>query len=105
MYHVRHFRDAAKAVARERLLDDYQKAGQELEKAGQVLRLFTAEGIAAETPFHEVQETAFSILGRDELSEVADRITGQAGPDEQALQWEHVGLPAPRFKRQLRPIL
>lgn len=105
LYHVRHFRDAAKAVARARLLDDYQKASQELEKAGQVLRLFTAEGIAAETPFHEVQETAFSILGRDELSEVADRITGQAGPDEQAFQWEHVDLLAPRFKRQLRPIL
>jgi TnpA family transposase len=105
LYHVRHFRDEAKAVARERLLDGYQKASQELEKAGQVLRLFTADGIPAETPFHKVQETAFSILGRDELSEVADRIAGQPGPDEQALQWEHIDLLAPRFKRQLRPIL
>lgn len=105
LYHVRHFREEAKVAARDKLLEGYQEASQDLEKAGEVLKLFTADSIAAETPFHEVRETAFSILDRDKLLEVAGRITGPVGLDEQAFQWEQVDALATRFKRQLRPVI
>lgn len=105
LYHVRHFRAEAKVAARGKLLEGYQEASQDLEKAGEVLKLFTADSIAAETPFHEVRETAFAILERDKLLEVAGRITGPAGLDEQAFQWEQVDALATRFKRQLRPVI
>ena len=105
LYHVRHFREEAKVAARDKLLEGYQKANQDMEKAGEVLKLFTADSIAAETPFHEVQETAFAILGREKLLEVANRIAATPGLDEQVFQWEHIDSLAIRFKRQLRPVI
>ena len=105
LYHVRHFREEAKVAARDKLLEGYQKANQDMEKAGEVLKLFTADSIAAETPFHEVQETAFAILGREKLLEVANRIAATPGLDEQVFQWEHIDSLATRFKRQLRPVI
>ncbi len=94
-----------KTVAKAKLFDAYREASQNMGKAGQVLKLFITESIAAETPFHKVQESAFSILGRDKLSKVADQISDSASLDENVFQWEHVGQMAPRFKRNLRSIL
>ena len=105
LYHVRQFHEEARTVAKVKLFEAYQEASQNMEKAGQILKLFTTESIASETPFHEVQTSAFSILGRDKLSEVADRISDSDSLDEKIFQWKHVEKMATRFKRQLRPIL
>jgi TnpA family transposase len=105
LYHVRQFYEEARAEGKERLFEAYQVANKNREKAGQVLKLFTSKSIASKTPFHEVQASAFAILERDRLSEVADQIADPNHLDEKSFQWEHIEKMAPRFKRQLRFVL
>lgn len=45
IYNVRHYIDAAKKHAKEQLYEYHEGNGQDLEKAGQVLKLFTDENI------------------------------------------------------------
>ncbi len=105
LYHVRQFKEEARAESKQRLLDAYQAADQDREKAGLVLKLFTSDKIPANTPFQQVQDSAFAILERDKLSEVADQISDPHYLDEKVFQWEYIEQIATRFKRQLRPVL
>ena len=105
IYHVRRYADEAKEAAKERIYDYRMEGNQHLPKAGQVLKLFTDDHIAAQTPFQDVQAQAFRILERSTLDLVAEHIATHARFDEAALQWEHVDKLAPQFKRHLRPIL
>lgn len=105
IHHVRQYRDAAKAVAKERVYESRSQGNEDLESVGQLLKLFTDDGIPPLTPFHAVQAKAFRILERDKIAFVADHITTKVTVDETAFQWEHVDTLAPRFKRHLRPIL
>ena len=70
-----------------------------------MLKLFTNDSIAEETPFHQVQAQAFSILERPKLDFIADHIATKARFDETAFQWEHIDKLAHQFKRNLRLIL
>jgi TnpA family transposase len=81
------------------------ESNQDLKKAGQVLKLFTDDSIAEDTPFSRVQTKAFSILERQKLDFIADHIVTNVSFDETAFQWEHVDKLAHQFKRHLRPIL
>jgi TnpA family transposase len=105
IYHVRRYTDEAKEAAKERIYNYRMEGNQHLPKAGRVLKLFTDDRIAAQTPFQDVQAQAFRILERAALDVVAEHIATNARFDETSLQWEHVDGLAPQFKRQLRPIL
>src|SRR5262249_25167261 len=105
LYHVRRYMDEAKEKAKERVAAYYLEGNQNLPKAGQVLKLFTDNRIAAQTPFGDVQARAFTILPRARLECVADRLTTDTHFDETAWQWEQLDVLAPQFKRHLRPIL
>lgn len=105
IYHVRQFHDEARTEGKIKLLEAYQTIDKDREKAGQVLKLFTCESIAADTPFHKVQASAFAILERNRLAEVADQITDSSSLNEKVFQWVHIEKMAIRFKRQLRPAL
>jgi hypothetical protein len=105
IHHVRQYIDEAQNVAKERVYQHRIEANQDLQKAGQVLKLFTNNSIAEQTPFHQVQAQAFSILQRDKLDFVADHIAKNVRFDETAFQWEHIDKLANQFKRNLRPIL
>ncbi|MGO9688005.1 MAG: Tn3 family transposase, partial [Syntrophobacteraceae bacterium] len=105
IYNVRRYIDGAKGAAKERVYECQIESNQNLKKAGQVLKLFTDDGIAVDTPYQDVQATAFSILERPKLALVADHIATNAKFDETAFQWEHIDELAPQFKRHLRPIL
>jgi TnpA family transposase len=103
--HVRQYTDSAKEVAKDQVYEHRDESHENLQKAGQVLKLFTAADIAAHVPFHEVQAQAFTILEREKLDFIADHMTKHAQVDETAFQWNHVDTLAPQFKRHLRPIL
>jgi TnpA family transposase len=105
LHHVRRYADEAKEAAQERVVHYRLEGNANLPKAGQVLKLFTDDRIAAQTPFQEVQAQAFRILARPALDVVADHIATNARFDEHALQWAHVDTLAPQFKRHLRPIV
>ncbi len=105
IYHVRQYIDEAKAAAKDRVYEYRLEHNRNLYKAGQVLKLFTDDTIAGQTPFEIVQTRAFTILERQQLERMADHITENAQLDETLFQWEHVDKMANRFKRRLRPIL
>jgi TnpA family transposase len=105
LYNVRRFGDEAKAAAKDKVYACYVESNRNLKRAGQVLKLFADDSIAADTPFQDVQATAFTILERQELTLVADQIATNARFDETAFQWEHVDELARQFKRHLRPIV
>ncbi|MEM9008534.1 MAG: Tn3 family transposase [Cyanobacteria bacterium P01_F01_bin.86] len=104
-YNVRRYIEASKSAAKEQVYEYRIEGNQNLQKAGQVLKLFTDDSIAKTASFQEVQAKAFEILERQKLDFVADHIVSQAKFDETAFQWEHVDTLAPQFKRNLRPVL
>jgi TnpA family transposase len=105
IHHVRRYTEEAKEAAKERVYTSHLESNHNLQKAGHVLKLFTDDRIAATTPFHEVQTTAFGILDRSKLESVADQMATHVRFDETAFHWDHVDALALQFKRQLRPIL
>jgi len=105
LHHVRRYNDAAKGAAKEGVYAHRIEGNENLQKAGQVLKLFTDDSVPQGTPFHEVQARAFGILERRKLDFIADHITAKARFDETAFQWEYIDQLAPRFKRHLRSIL
>jgi len=105
IYYVRQYTEAAQEVAKDRVYTARIAGNEHLHKAGQVLKLFTDERIAAHTPFQDVQAQAFAILDREQLDSVADQIVTRGRFDETAFQWDHIDTLAPQFKRHLRPVL
>ena len=105
IHHVRRYHEAAKTVAKERVYASRSEGNEDLDRAGQVLRLFTDDGIPQQTPFHQVRAKAFRILERDKIDFVADHITTKMKFDETAFQWEHMDELAHQFKRHVRPLL
>ncbi len=105
IYNVRRYRDGAKEAAKDQVYELRTEGNEDLDKAAQVLKLFTDDGIPQQTPFHEVQVKAFSILASHKIDFVADHLTKTVKFDETAFQWEHIDALALQFKRHLRPIL
>ncbi len=105
IYNVRRYRDGAKEAAKDQVYELRTEGNEDLDKAAQVLKLFTDDGIPQQTPFHEVQVKAFSILASHKIDFVADHLTKTVKFDETAFQWEHIDDLALQFKRHLRPIL
>jgi hypothetical protein len=105
IHHVRRSADNAQVAAKARVYELSLESNQNLQKAGQVLKLFTDDRIASNTPFEKVQAQAFSILERQKLSSIADHLITEAREDETAFTWEYIDRLAHQFKRHLRPIL
>lgn len=105
IYKVKQYVEESKVAAKEQVYEYHVEGNQNLQKAGQILKLFTDDNIAETTTFREVQARAFEILERQKLVFIADHIATQATFDETAFQWEHVDTLARRFKCNLRPIL
>ncbi len=105
LHHVREFSDDAKKVARQRAYEQHAEASQNLQKAGEVLRIFTDERIGDTVPFREARAKAFDILEREKLESVANRIAAKEGFDEAAFEWEHIERLGKQFKYHLRPVV
>lgn len=105
IHNDRRYIDQAKSAAKERVYVFQVERNQNLQKAGQILKLFTDGNIDENTPFQAVQARAFVILERQKLDRIADHIVTNARFDEAAFQWDHIDTLAHQFKRNLRPIL
>jgi len=100
---VKQYADEAKATAKGTVYEHRGTSNQDLPKAGEVLKLFTAE-YEPNTPFCSIQEKAFAILDRQRLTSLADSLVNEASIDEIAFEWEHIDSMARRFKQHLRPL-
>lgn len=105
IYKVREYSDEAKEVSKEKVYEYVLENNKNLQKAGQVLRLFTSDAIADNTPFYQVRTKAFKILERQKLESLATHITKNTKLDEVAFEWNHIDKLANQFKLYLRPIL
>ena len=105
IYDARGYIDDTKNAAKERMYESLVESNQDLQKAGKVLKIFTDNSIAGDTPFYQVQAKAFGILERQKLDSIADHISENVRFNETAIQWEHVDKLASQFNRHLRPIL
>lgn len=105
IHKVKRYVEDSKVAAKERVYEYRIETNQNLEKAGQVLKLFTDDSIPEDASFQSVQATAFGILDRQKLAFVAEHIVTEATFDETAFQWEHIDTLAQGFKCNLRPIL
>jgi len=86
---VKQYSDEAKATAKRAVYDYRGTSNHDLPKAGEVLKLFTAE-YEHHTPFCTVQEKAFELLDRQRLTSVANYLVNEASCDEIAFEWEHI---------------
>ena len=86
IYNVRQYTDEAKAAAKDRVYQLSIENNENLQKAGHVLKLFTDDSIAENTPFCEVQAQAFGILPRQKLLLIADQIATKTRFDETEFQ-------------------
>ncbi len=100
---VKQYSDEAKATAKRTVYEYRGTSNQDMPKAGEVLKLFTAE-YERDTPFCTVQEKAFALLDQQRLTRVADYLVNEASCDEIAFEWEHIDSMARRFKHHLRPL-
>ena len=74
-----------------------------MTKGGQLLKLFTDEGIAGSLPFAEVRRQAFAMLDAARLDALAEYLATKARFDEKAFEWQHLDKAAQRIKLNLRP--
>ena len=100
---VKQYSDEAKATAKGAVYEYRHVNNHDLPKAGEVLKLFTAE-YEGNTSFGTVQEQAFALLDRQRLTRVAEYMVNEASFDETTFEWEHIDSTARRFKQHLRPL-
>lgn len=105
IYNIRNYNDKAKTYTKEKIYELHIEKGQNFEKAGYVLKIFTDKNIEPHTPFHEVRNRAFSILEPNKIVSVADQIVKDAKLDSTVFQWKYIDSLATRFKIHLRPII
>jgi TnpA family transposase len=105
LHHVRKHGDDAREAAKEMVYALRVATNADITKGGQILKLFTDDGIAGSLPFEEVRRKAFAMLDAPRLDAVADYLTTQARFDEKAFEWQHLDRAAQRIKVNLRPIL
>ena len=105
IHQVRSYIGWSKLAAKE-LLAAYQlEHNRNLQRAGQVLHLFTDDSISADTPFGQVQAQAFEFVERSVLTLLADNLTNNSNLDEVELQWVSLETKAVEFKRRLRRVI
>lgn len=84
-FHQRVFEDAAKAYAKEQIIQYQIEANEHLSKIPSVLELFTDPHIPDDTPFRRVRKMAFEVLPREDFPMVSRHIR-QATLDSKALE-------------------
>lgn len=77
IHHVRQVKARAKAMAKEQVYQDWQRASRNIGKAADVLELFLNDEIAPETRFQSVQEQAFKVLNAKDLTSVCRYLSNQ----------------------------
>ena len=105
LHHVRKHGDDARDAARELVYNFRVATNADMTKGGQVLKLFTDEGIASSLPFEEVRRQAFAMLDAARLNAVAEYLIAEARFDEKAFEWQLLDKAAQHIKLSLRPIL
>lgn len=89
IHHVRQAKARAKAMAKEQIYKDWQKAARNVGKAADILHLFLGEQISPETRFQAVQKQAFKVLNAKDLISVCRYLSNQKQSADE-VYWQHL---------------
>lgn len=103
-HHLSRIEDETKAASMAAFVQAQAKRQQEAPKVGRVLRLYIDEAVDDATPFGAVREQAFAILPREALLSASERLC-EAPVSQLDLRWDEIDRAAPRFKKNLRPLV
>jgi TnpA family transposase len=103
IHHIRQVKARAKAIAKEQVYQDWQKAARNVGKAADVLELFLDDDIAPETRFQTVQVQAFNVLSAQDLSSVCRYLGNQKQSADEAF-WQHLDAESPLRTGLLRSL-
>jgi hypothetical protein len=98
LHHVRKHGDDAKATAKDLIYSFRVATNADMTKGGQILKLFTDDGIAGSLSFEEVRRKAFAMLDAARLDAVAEYLATKARFDEKAFEWQYLDKAAQRIK-------
>lgn len=89
IHHVRQVKARGKAMAKEQVYQEWQKAARNVGKAADVLQLFLDDEIAPDTHFQSVQEDAFKVLNAKDLTSVCRYLSNQKQSADETY-WQHL---------------
>jgi hypothetical protein len=105
-YRVKRCLEEAKAAAKLQVYEQHIAYTQDLQKAGQVLKLMVdPQRYPDDIPLAILRERAFGVIDQQTLEQVAHHLTHTPIMDETAFQWQHLDTLARQFKLSLRPII
>lgn len=104
IFHVRKVIDTAKTAAKEKIFARQLETKESIQHISQILSLFLDNSIADDVTFIEVKNLAFTILGRDKLTEMTQFLNNKSVEDA-VFEWGFIAAFAPAFKQHLRPLL
>jgi len=103
-YHMKQIEDETKLRAHKRFIVDQQvRRQQETPQVGRLLLLYVDETVADATPFGDVRQRAYTIMPKDALQIVGQRLSMRPA-GKAALHWHVVDGLAERIRRHLRPL-
>ena len=89
IHHVRQVKTRAKAMAKEQVYQDWQKAARNVGKAADVLQLFLNDEISPDAHFQSVQEQAFKVINAKDLTSVCRYLSNQKQSADESY-WQHL---------------
>jgi len=102
-YHMKQIEDESKTQASKRFLAEQGQRPQDSAPVGRVLLLYVDETVADATPFGEVRQRAFTIMPKEALALVGQRLSAKP-VSKVALRWQVVDAFVDRIRRHLRPL-
>jgi hypothetical protein len=103
-FHMKQVEDATKEEAEQHFTKALTAGHREAPRVGQVLLLYVDETLNDVTPFGSVRSQAFTILPKETLLTVGQRMCGKS-ISQIDLRWQAVDQLAMRFKKHLRPLV
>jgi hypothetical protein len=103
-HHLSQIEDETKTNSMEAFVQAQAKRQQEAPRVGRVLLLYVDAGVDDATPFGMVRKRAFSILPREALVSVGQRLCEEP-VRQMELRWNAIDRAAPRIKKNLRPLV
>jgi len=91
IHHVRQVKARAKAMAKEQVYQDWQKAARNVGKAADVLQLFLNDELSPDTRLQSVQEQAFKVMDAKDLTSVCRYLSNQKQSADESY-WQHLDL-------------
>lgn len=102
-YHMKQLEDETKVKANKRYFLEQGRRQKETPQVGRLLLLYVDDEVADTTPFGIIRQRAFTIMPRDALQSIGQRMSEKPA-SKLAVRWQIVDELAKRARHHLRPL-